>query len=251
MLNAVAGADVLLASFIRQVRQSPIGANTVVVLASDHLAMTSTATPLFAGARRRNLLMIFPPGLSKGVHVDTPGTTLDIASTLLPFIGLEGAVGLGKDLSDSSISPTVRHTVVEGCNQGWWTRELLAAWDFPRFNGILEVDPQKKCMRMDGRTFSLPVLITLTDERRAMLSFVGDSQISLESQALNAQEPFVLIVPNWKVSALLSSVDNKFGGWCLVTGKGGRFYRVIPMPMKGQSSFQTSGLLAEEPVSVQ
>ena len=100
MLNAVAGSDYLITKFVNKIAQSPYGAMTVVVVASDHLALRGTATKLLNKAERNNLFMIIEPGATKPTKIRKLGSTLDIGVTILPFIGYEGAIGLGRDLAD-------------------------------------------------------------------------------------------------------------------------------------------------------
>jgi len=97
MLNAVHVADRQITAFIRKIQTGKYGANTVIVLASDHLAMRSTASYLLARGRRRNLFLVLDGGGLRG-EVSRPGTTFDVGPTLLHLLGYRATLGLGRDL---------------------------------------------------------------------------------------------------------------------------------------------------------
>lgn len=97
MLNAVHVADRQITSFIRKIQNGRYGANTLIVLSSDHLAMRSTASYLLSRGKRRNLFVVLDGGGRKG-EVSRPGTTFDIGPTLLHLLGYRATLGLGRDL---------------------------------------------------------------------------------------------------------------------------------------------------------
>ena len=96
MLNTVAQSDRLLAEFINKIMESPYGDNTVIVLASDHLAMENTATEILREfeEQRRNLFMIIESDSKNGLEVKRHGTPLDIAPTILPSLVLKAKLAL-------------------------------------------------------------------------------------------------------------------------------------------------------------
>lgn len=99
-LNAVACSDYLISDFINFVRNSEYGDRTIIVLASDHLAMRNEAFDLLNNpeVERKNLFLLFDPRWSSPREITVPGVTLDIGATILPFLGFEGNLGLGRDL---------------------------------------------------------------------------------------------------------------------------------------------------------
>ncbi|MFC1592238.1 sulfatase-like hydrolase/transferase [Thermodesulfobacteriota bacterium] len=102
MLNAVACADYLITDFINKILASPYADRTVVVLVSDHLAMRNRAYDLLQKKARKNLFMILEPNQKKPTEVTTAGSTLDIGPTVLPFLGFDGEIGLGRNLADAT-----------------------------------------------------------------------------------------------------------------------------------------------------
>ena len=100
ILNAVVCSDYLITQFVNRIMQSPYAEKTVVVVLSDHLALNNTAYDLLRKADRKNLFMIIEPNVNKTTEIQKLGSTLDIAPTILPFIGYKGSIGLGRDLND-------------------------------------------------------------------------------------------------------------------------------------------------------
>lgn len=105
-LNAVACADMLISRFVNRIRSSSFSQDTVIVIASDHLAprFLNPSVEKLKNFSRRNLFMINEPGTEKGIRQEQLGSTLDIGSTLLPFIGFRGTIGLGRDLLSTDYS---------------------------------------------------------------------------------------------------------------------------------------------------
>lgn len=99
ILNAVHCADKMAADFIQHIRQSKAFDNTVLVVGSDHLAMRNSAWDQLQQAdQRRNLLMVFAKNQSPTV-IKKPGSTLDIAPTVLSMLGANSeALGYGRSL---------------------------------------------------------------------------------------------------------------------------------------------------------
>lgn len=101
MLNSVACADTLIARFIRRIRASPYARDTVIIVASDHLAIRNdVSATLDSGGNsdRTNLFLVFGSDIHPA-KISKPGTTLDIAPTVLPLLGFEiEAVALGRNL---------------------------------------------------------------------------------------------------------------------------------------------------------
>lgn len=100
VLNAVHCADSLVADFIDHILTSDTFQDTVLVVASDHYAM-KFSNPVWSKleqTERRNLLMMFADGQQPKV-INKPGSTLDVAPTVLNMLGykVEG-LGFGRDL---------------------------------------------------------------------------------------------------------------------------------------------------------
>jgi len=99
ILNAVHCTDQLLAGFIDGLRNSPAADQTVIVVASDHLAMRNSAWEVLTQQERRNLFLVIDPSVNAARQVNRPGTIMDVGPTVLSQIGLEVAgLGFGRNL---------------------------------------------------------------------------------------------------------------------------------------------------------
>jgi len=225
MLSAVAMSDRLIASFVRKIRASEWGANTVIAIASDHLAMENVASDLLRKGKRRNLFLVLDPRVKEGRRVERSGATFDTGATFLPFLGFRSAVGLGRDLLSSAVSEEwlARRQATETLRA--WRRELLEFWDFPRLRREVMFRADGAEVAIDGRRFRAPVLVELDEAWRTKLRFEFDAtwDVRLAEQAARLEDGtrFLLVAKKEDVGALVA-VDAVETEWVLVIGGGGR-----------------------------
>lgn len=218
ILNAVRCTDRLVSEFVRRVRDSPRGKDTVIVIASDHVAMRNTAYDRLAQKPRRNLLMVLDPRLEGGRRIATPGSMLDVAPTVMSFLGFDAEVGLGTNLMDADAESRARAAFVRRRLEAW--REPMARfWAFPRIERYLEVDAEQRVLRIDGRTFSVPALIEVDDTAlQTVMRFPRASVAAADAVKEVDGRPFLLAAP-------CTSRDPGLPEWrtCLFAGRDGRF----------------------------
>lgn len=159
ILNAVKCSDHLVSEFVRKITQSPHGANTMVVIGSDHLAMGNTATHLLMRGDRKNLFMVIDPDRKQGSVIDKPGTTLDIAPTLLSLLGYDApAFGLGRNLLGDG--PTLAEQEKDLAQTLAGLRpEISKFWQYPVIRTGIRVDPQGHRLHVEDRMLRLPTLL--------------------------------------------------------------------------------------------
>lgn len=196
LLDGVRCTDQHVARLVRHIRNSAAGANTLIVIGSDHLAMRSrTAEQWLRDARRRNLLMILTPdGRAQAIH--KPGTTLDVAATLLGLVSNVHAFGLGRDLRASA--PTLlqdqRHPDRFLKRQA---RFLSTLWDFPSLASGATLRPAAQELDVAQRRIALPALLLLDDQLNIQdLVFPGRNDLiglSAYVARLPARQPFLWI----------------------------------------------------------
>lgn len=230
MLNAVAASDVLLTGFIHKIRNSPYGRNTVVVVASDHLALRNSATDVLVKGDRRNLFMILDPDQSAPAQVDQLGSTLDIGPTLLPFLGFDGAIGLGRNLLAADLDSEEIAFIHNDENLRRWAKDFSSFWAFPTIGKSIELDPAASKMALDGRTFDIPALVKLDENWETVIEFpfnVDGSDTSLGNHVRNmpAGTPWLLFDHSEFISELHESIGKE--GWCIVAGNGPEIYQVV------------------------
>lgn len=98
LLNALKCSDRLVSRLVERIRTSPYAADTLIVLASDHLAMPNHLSHVLKDMPRENLLVFLAPGV-KPRQMTVPGSVLDSGATLLSLLDpAQGAVGFGRSL---------------------------------------------------------------------------------------------------------------------------------------------------------
>lgn len=188
ILNAVACSDLVVSRFIDRVKSSPYAENTLIVLVSDHLAMKNTAWDMLKKrGKRRNLFLVIDPENHAPRTIDTLGSTLDIGTTLLPYLGYAGNIALGRDLSDPApdhlpVSRHIHKSVVK------WREPLSAFWDFPTLEEELAFDMPEKAIMIDNQKFKVPVLVEFNDRLETTLKFEFDRSPAHKTLAQHREE---------------------------------------------------------------
>ena len=98
LLNALKCTDRLISSLVEKIRNSPYAQDTLIVIASDHLAMPNDLSSVLADMPRENLLLMLAPDLPAG-QIDRGGSTLDTGATVLQMLHPQlTALGFGRSL---------------------------------------------------------------------------------------------------------------------------------------------------------
>lgn len=252
MLNAVASADRLITRFVERIRASPHGANTVVVVASDHLALPNTASDRLKRAERRNLFMVLePPQLAPTPRVvNRRGSTLDIGATVLPFIGFRSDIGLGRDLLRADLDEKEVVRIQDRENLMAWRDDIDRFWNFPTIEHRMRVDVPRRCLEIDGRIYGIPALIRLRPDGSTSLSFPfsadgSDGVLIDEIRHGDASVPFIL-VDRCANAAVLDPQLPEYG-WCVLFGRGSTVQQTeVVDRMRSWSRAEVNGRLGLE-----
>ena len=223
ILNAVACSDYLITELANKIMKSPYGSETIIVIVSDHLALRNDVTSLLNKKSRNNLLMILEPGADKSTEIEKLGSTIDLGTTIMPFIGYEGVVGLGRNLIDKDLSELEIRHIHESLLA--WQPSISLFWSFPKIQDYIEIDITSETMEIDGRIFDIPVLIKLNTELETNLAFF----LNLDKYVLDLEKntPFLLI----DRCARAGRLDKKLrqSGFCLIAGQGSKYYKSIEL----------------------
>ncbi|HDQ40760.1 MAG TPA: hypothetical protein ENN39_06995 [Desulfonatronum sp.] len=159
ILNAVHCSDFLIAEFVHKVLQSPHARNTLIIIASDHLAMGNTATSLLAQGDRKNLFMVIDPSGEETGFVAKKGSTLDIAATVLNILGHESsAFGLGRSLLSDEPALVAQENNISRTLSAL-SREISNFWEYPTIQTGVLIDARKRQLHIGERTLGLPTLL--------------------------------------------------------------------------------------------
>jgi phosphoglycerol transferase len=219
MLNAVRCSDHLIARALNHILASPAADNTLVVLASDHLALKNDAYDRLTSGTRRNLLWVFPPDGEAAV-IDTPGSTLDTAALISPYLGLESrGFGLGRDLAAGA-----RSIVQAIPGTDWqlreWRSEFAAFWELPEKIEELRLDPDEMIVKINERRFHAPALVSFSEGRLETIRFAFDTKrAELYDYLLNDSPatPVVWFDECRHVRSMDTSLPRR--GFCFFAGK--------------------------------
>jgi phosphoglycerol transferase len=226
ILNAVACSDYLISEYVRKILDSPYASNTVIVIASDHLAMRNTATELLNQVDRRNMFIVLDPD-SKPAKIEKLASTLDYGSTILPFVGFKANIGLGRNIREGGIESSVISYIQNSIKS--WRPQIISFWDFPSLRDGITIDKKSRTMHISDRSFRVPALIKLTPELETNIVFrIYNNKLSsfLVDQVLELDEhTHFLLADSCKETFKLTGA-HKAKGLCLVAGKGGHYRKV-------------------------
>ena len=257
MLNTVAQSDRLLAEFITKIMESPFGDNTVIVLASDHLAMENGATGVLMEfeEQRRNLFMIIESDPKNGLEVKGHGTPLDIAPTILPFLGFKGEIGLGRNLLLDTNQNRTELTFIQN-NVRYWNNSISNFWSFPTIDRSIKIDINNELVHIGNRSFRFPILIEINEDFETVMKFQfnkSDGQKSLidHLNAIDEEKSFILI-DNCKNAHNLAEFANpdlidSLGliGYYIAIGKQGKLSKIENVTSKKEYAFSELQRLVE------
>ena len=168
LLSAAQCTDYLLGKMYRMLKEEGILDDTVVIFASDHLApvMVKPYNTL-EKAERHNFMMLTGPGVAAGVN-DRKGSSLDIASTLLNYLGYGShAIGLGRDLNGEQ--PTLRESfssdaLLKAKIFSWRSIIEMTFSGYPTLTDSLYVETKKQEVVTGNTSLRYPILINYTPE---------------------------------------------------------------------------------------
>lgn len=119
LLHAIKCSDMLIARLIDRIRASDYADDTLIVLASDHLAMPNHLSHVLKDMRRENLLLFLGPDIA-GQQLAVPGTTLDSGATLLSLIDpARTALGFGRSLLSPEPAPSASMAALDRPADGY------------------------------------------------------------------------------------------------------------------------------------
>jgi phosphoglycerol transferase len=195
ILNAVHCADVMLGDFVEHIRSSPLAEDTVLIVASDHLAMPNTAWSTLSAADRNNLLMILDTTSIAG-RDDRPGSTLDVGPTLLSLIGAESnAFGFGRSLLADA--PTLSESLPDIDSYIRESAPFLASlWSFPQLDSGIVMDQSNDRLVLGDHSVGYPALFSVDGDMQVtalQFEFYADHPLQTQVQWLGFDQRFVWI----------------------------------------------------------
>lgn len=164
ILNAVQCSDKLLAKFISKIQSSDAYKDTIIVLQSDHLAMSNDALSMLNEdpKSRKNTFVILGSDVQKA-KIDRPGLLIDVGATILSLLGNDDGLGFGRNLLASY------HDGMTYAKFNQEDKTLIAysnfskkTWSFSTFAHGAEIK-ENKVFLSENKSYSLPALFVLKD----------------------------------------------------------------------------------------
>lgn len=160
MLDAVRCSDFLIARLLTRVAASGHADRTTIVLASDHLAMPNTASPLLEALERRNLLTVWAPGDAPATVVN-PGSKLDVPAILLNALNYPTpSFGLGRDID---VQPSISAANSLGSRSFWgFETALRTFWQLDAGERTIALAPESLRVIAGNNAFGFPVTLSFS-----------------------------------------------------------------------------------------
>jgi hypothetical protein len=168
--------------------------------------------------------MVLDPRREGGMRVDTAGSTLDVAPTLLSFLGYDGEMALGTNLMAADSESTARAAFVRSRLDAW-RQPLLKFWAFPKIEQYVEVDARRRVVTIDGRPFAVPAIIEVDESLQTVIRFPKPRRPSRLVAEESDGKPFIL-------AALCDpgTADSPDARICLFTGYDNRVRAQVHVP---------------------
>jgi len=165
MLNAVHCADKLISRLYQFLTEHPNFENTILVIASDHLAMPNSARDLLERGDRKNLFLVTGRQIATAA-IETRAAPLDIAPTILNLLGADiKGLGFGRDLFSPDNLMGRFNTEVKFNHEILQHRQFLYdLWDFPQLVDGFTIDVSDETLSISGDVLKFPALILVGDD---------------------------------------------------------------------------------------
>lgn len=190
LLNAVHCTDKLIGDIYRQLKQSGVLDDTLVIFGSDHFAPPMVKPyKTLSKVERHNLLIFTGAGIKPGFNTRA-GTTLDVAPTVLNYLHLGSQpVGLGRDLNGSS--PTLKEEfkyqkLLDSKLLSWRSVIDTAFWGYPKLENQIQIETQSKNIIIGNKKIRYPSLLSYDAEGNIKNVIYGSDDISGDNRYLPA-----------------------------------------------------------------
>ena len=230
ILNAVAGSDYLISDFINKILLSSFAQKTIIVVLSDHLTMNNTAYHLLKPKKRTNMFMIIDPENLSSRKIQQLGSTLDIGATILPFIGYECSLGLGRNLLSKKLWDSDIECIQK--NITGWKQNLSKFWNFPNIHESITINITENYLKIDERKFRIPILIEFNNDFETILTFTFDgdyrqSRLIDYLKTLDKNKNFILIDKCINVGEIDKDVSQN--DFCIIIGRGNEYLKKMKL----------------------
>ncbi len=217
--NAYYCSDKEIWEFVNKITSSPSFKNTIIVIASDHLAMKNDITNTLEKKPRRNLFIIIDSDDKSKLSINKKASTMDIWATVLDKMWFEiNSFWLWRSLLSDFF--TFSESFSDSKKILQWKPEIKSFWDFPIiWEKWIYINLKKEFLLIWQRKMNFPVLLTINNENTInSVRFNFDSPEKLETFLVDIwnNEKIFFIDYCKNISNKINSNDLKTG-FCLVS----------------------------------
>ncbi|MFM5509587.1 sulfatase-like hydrolase/transferase [Aeromonas rivipollensis] len=192
ILNAIKCSDKLLAEFINKIQSSDKYKDTIIILQSDHLAMSNDALSILNGDPngRKNTFVVLGSELDSQ-KVDRPGLLIDVGATILSLLGNNNGLGFGRNLLENYYSGMAYAKFNKGDKSlSSYSNFSKKTWSFSTFSHGAEIKDDRVWLT-ESKSYSLPALFTLNDDLN--IEDVYFDEFTKHYLSLEDNTPYVII----------------------------------------------------------
>lgn len=228
ILNSVHCADILIKEFVDYIQENPDDNDTVIAIASDHLAMKNSAWDTLQQGTRRNIFMVIDSmDPQNAANVSKAGSVLDIAPTLLSFFdtSIDG-LAFGRNLNVDSPTLTESKNNINSylkSQQG----AVKYLWSYPQLeSGIQYQSNNEGELVLGNRYISLPAIIKVNnrfDVEEIVFANTGRKKLADYITEFPVSQNFLWIDECEVVNAFAypNNTGNGSDNWCVASGTTG------------------------------
>lgn len=176
-LNILECTDDNLRKFVENIRNNPKAKDTLLVLASDHLAMNNPyIEQLQKLPARENLLTFIDFSSPKKEAISRKGSTLDTGATILDYLNSgDKSIGLGVSLLDAKKNTLVEHFLTEtDATLRAWTSQIIGEDIKTNLYGDNLYFSQKEIKIGNASTNTFPIVLIYDTKSGKILEGAGD-----------------------------------------------------------------------------
>jgi len=159
ILNSYKCTDFLLQNFIQKIKKSPNSDNTIIVIASDHFAMShnNSINTLEDNESKRKMLFLILDSRDNHKVINKSGTTLDIWPTILAKMWFQiNRLWLWVNLL-VDLNSTPNEILKK------WKKKYESFWSYPSIKNWLSINIKDKNILLLDTSINFPSLIYIDD----------------------------------------------------------------------------------------
>ena len=187
ILNAVHCSDKMVGELIEYLRAHKAYENTIIVVASDHLAMGNTASHLLKTRDRRNFFVILGRDIASA-KIASPASLIDLNALIFNSLGAKNiTLGFARNIQDEEASIAVtRNLASEHSNF------LLGLWSFPSLEHGVRAISGTRHLQLGAKKIDYPVLVKINADLSSA-GMIFDRRLYRQIQDYKFDQPFLWV----------------------------------------------------------